>query len=327
MSVKYILGQAGAKMGLNPNAQSSRLVLLRFLNEAARELYNQSDMPGCLLEQVFKVNGDQTISCPEYVGRIRGLREFNSQIPWSLNQMRPRYNKFNWQDMWRNIRFKNRQALMTTVTNQSVGVLTVPVVESPPVVVTVSGPTPTASELSEDITMSAVTAQTVNNFLDYTSVKKDRVNNYDITLSDIDAKVLTVIPNNMLTASYQIIDISLCPWLPTGLAPQEHYVELLYKKTLPYLSNDADEFPAQGYDDVIVNKMMQLWFEEQGKPDVAIAYDTKATRTLARETEEQNRATEDVVSMVSNPHDTLLLKIRVARRRYYRGYFSRGYGY
>jgi hypothetical protein len=35
----------------------------------------KADLPGSILEQVFKINGDQTITMPWYVGPIRGLRE------------------------------------------------------------------------------------------------------------------------------------------------------------------------------------------------------------------------------------------------------------
>jgi len=328
MSVKYVLAQAGAKMGLNPSAQSQRNTLLRFLNEAAEELYDQSDMPGTIMEQVFRVNGDQTISCPWYVGRIRGVREVDSQIAWSINRMRPRYNQFNWPDSWRNLRLKNIQALMQTVTNQSQGVITVSVVENPPITVSVSGPTATASGVTEDVVMDAISKTTVNNYLDYTAIRKDRVNGCDVTLSDLDGKLLTVIPNNMLEAQYQILDVSVCPWLAQSTSSLEHYVEILFKKTLPKLVNDADEFIAgQNYDNILVNKILQLWNEEQAKPDIAAAYDSKATRSLARKDQDQNKSTEDVVATVANPHDVLLPRVRAGRRRYYRGYGSRGYGY
>lgn len=328
MPVSYILAQAGAKMGLNPSAQSQRNVLLRFLNEAAMELYDQSDPPGCLMEQVFRVNGDQTISCPAYVGKIRAVREVDSQISWSLNRMRPRYNQFNWPDSWRNLRLKNIQALMATVTNTSVGVITVPAVENPSIIVSVSGPTTNASMSTENIVMSSTSVQTANNYLDYTSVKKNVVNAYDVTLSDIDGKILTIIPNNCLAAQYQIIDVSVCPWLAQVTSSLEHYVEILFKRALPRLSNDNDEFPAgQEYDNIIVNKILQLWFEEQGKPDIAMGYDTKATRSLARKDQDQNKSTEDCISTVANPHDVLLPRVRQGRRKYYRGYGSRGYGY
>lgn len=340
MSVGYCLRQAGVKMGLNPNAQASRLTLLRFLNEAAIELYDQSDMPGSLMEQVFKVNGDQTISCPWYVGKIRGAREVDSHVAWSINQLRPRYNQFNWPDMWRNLRLKNTQALMVSVTNESKGVISVPTIEDPAIIVSVNGPTPSSSESAESITMDssctpvtdssgiiAYTKTTQNSYLDFTSVKKNTVNDYDVTLKDVDGKVLTVIPNNQLEARYQIIDVSQCPWLAISTSTLDHYMEILFKRRLPQFYNDTDEFPAQDYDNIIVNKMIQLWYEEQGKTDLALAYDTKATRSLARKTEDQNRATEDVVATVANPHDVILPRIRQGRRKYYRGYGSRGYGY
>lgn len=328
MSVKYILSQVGSKISLNPNATNQRPTLLRFLNEAARELYSQSDPDGSLQEQAFKVNGDQTISCPSYVGPIRGVREIDSQISWSINKMRPRYNQFNWPDSWRNLRLLNIRALMQTVTNASVGVLTVPGVENPPVVVIVSGPTVNSTIASETITMTQTSMETINSFTDYTSVKKLCVNQYDVTLSDVDGKLLTVIPNNQLSAQYQVLDVSICPWLAVSTNTLEHYVEILYKLAITQLYNDADEFIfGQKYDDVLVNKCLQLYYEEQSKPDLALAFDTKATRTLARLHEDQNRATEDMIAVVAHPHDVLLPRVRAGRKKYYRGYGSRGYGY
>lgn len=317
MSVQLILNLAGAKMGLNPSLASQRAVLLRFLNEAAEELYDQSDPIGSLAEQVFKVNGDQTISCPWYVGKIRAVREADTHLIWSVNKMRPHYNQFSWKDMWRNLRLRNTQALMCTVTNQSIGIISVPFVENPPIQVTVSGPTASASNASETITMTALSLNTTNDFLDYTSVKKDRVNNCDVTLSDVDGKTLTIIPNNQLEALYQIIDVSTCPWLSQSSSTLDHYLEILFKKTLPILTNDTDEYPVPKHDYILVNKIMQLWQEEQGKPDLAMAYDTKATRGLARKMEDQEKPTQDEVSLVSNPHDTLLPRIGRGYRRYF----------
>lgn len=320
MPVGYIIGQFNKKTG-----NTKRDVALRFLNEAAAELYIAADLKGSLMEQVFKVNGDQTITMPFYVGPVRGIREYASMQVWHINQMRPRYNQFNWPDMWRNWRLKNEQCLQTSVTNQSFGVLTVKQVENPPVQVTLSGPTPDSSLINEVVIMDAVSKTSTNIFLDYTAVKKDRPNNYDITLSDVDGKVLTVIPNNVKEAQYQILDISSCPWLPQNTSKLDNYVEVLYKRKLPYLSDDGDEFPAFNYDNVIVNKMMQLANEEQNKADIAVAYATKANQTAAHVFEDQNRATEDMIALVANPHDTLLKRIGTGLRRRYSLYAGRKY--
>lgn len=315
MSLKYILQQAGSKMGLDPATANERSKLLRFANEGARELYVEADLQNSIMEMVFRVNGDQTISLPNYVDKLRGIRELNSQSAWSLNQLRPRYNQFNWKDMWKNWRLKGKQALQNSLINQSVGVITVAAVETPPIIVTVSGPTINSTLIHESITMDAVSKQTTNAFLDYSAVKKDRVSTYDVTLSDIDGNVLTVISNNELTALYQIVDVSLAPWLMSTSDPFSNYMEVLFKAKLNYLSDDSDEFCLGEYDDTVVNKMMQLWKEEQDKTEAAQLYDAKATRSAARINEDQDRATEDVVGLVANPHDTIHRRVGSGNRR------------
>lgn len=313
MSVSYILQVAGGKFGLNPADPGQRSVLLRFLNEAAIEFYAQADVAGTLVEQVFKVNGDQTISLPYYVGELRAVREFNSYIPWHINQLRPRYNINNWQEIWRNWRIKGLQALQTTVHNQAQLIIVVPAVETPPITVSIAGPTLTASSAVEDIVMDAVSKTSVNSYTDVTLIRKDRINNFDVAVTSIDNEQISTIPNNMLEASYLIIDVSTLPWSTQSNSKQQHYVEVLYKKVLPWLYRDNDEYPAKGYDFAIVNKMMQLWKEEQDKGEAAALYDAKATRSAARVHEDQNRATEDVISFQVNGYDTLLARLRTNR--------------
>lgn len=322
MPLKFVLQVAGVKMGLNPEQPSERSVLLRFANEAAEELYDSFDPPGSLLEDTWKVNGDQTITMPYWVGEIRGVRESASWATWHVNQLRPRYNQFNWGDCWRNIRIKNTQCLAATVTNSSVGVLTVKAVENPPVVVTVSGKTDDSAESNETVVMDATTKNTVNQYSDYNLIAKDRVNLYDVTLSDVDGKFLSMIPNIMLEAVYQIYDVSACPWLQRSTSPVDNYLEILFKKTLPWYQNDSDTFPAQKYDNIWVNKILQLWAEEQGKMQDALAWDAKATRSAARKKENRNETTEEVASVTANKHDTLLPRVRGGRYRYWRGWYS-----
>jgi len=72
---------------------------------------------------------------------------------------------------------------------------------------------------------------------------------------------------------------------------------------------------------VWVNKILQLWEEEQGNAAAALAFDSKATRSAARKKENRNASAEDKVSVVANPHDSLLPRVRVGlgRHRHYRG--------
>lgn len=322
MGVQYILKQVGNKMGLNPAVADQRSVMLRFVNEAVRELYEQSDMVGSLTEQCFKVNGDQTIALPSYVGKLRAVREVNSQIPWSINQMRPRYNVSNWPDMWRNFRLKNLQTLERAITNEGPVTIVCDAIESTPAVVTIAGSTLAAERIVETVTMDETEKTTTNAFTNITLFRKNVQTSCNYGMLDMDRNVLSVIANNRLQATYQIVDISQLPWLNQNQGPQDHFVEILYKEVLPYLQDDGDEFPAIGFDDVIVNKCLQLWCEEEGKGEEAALYDAKATRTLARIQEDQNRSTQDCVALVANPHDSLLLKVRHGDRWRYRGYIG-----
>lgn len=320
MAVKHILALAAPKMGLNPSDAGQRAVLLRFLNEAAYDLYMQADVAGSLMEQVFKVNGDQTISLPAYVGELRAIREYSSMIPWSINQMRPRYNQSNWNDFWRNFRLKGRMPLMASIKNESVMAIVVPVVDTEELTITITGQTETASQTSETVTVTGLTTYTTKQFIDVVGVSKSRVTDYDVTINDIDGNLLTVIPNTELQAWYQIVDVSTMPWLPQSTSTLDHYVEILYKKALPYLSDDNDEYPAQGFDPIVSNKMLQIWAQEEGNAELALNFDALTTRALARKTEEMNRATEDTIPLVVNPHDTLNPRIRPRRPGRYGGY-------
>ena len=313
MSLQYILQQVGYKMGLNPSDSNQRAVILRFVNEATVELYQQSDMAGCLEEQYFCVNANQTISLPDYVGQIRAMREADSHIAIKLSQMRPRYNQFNWEGEWRNWRMKGFQPLQTSLTNQSSLVLTVAVVENPPVVVNISGSSADSSNISETVSMDALTKNTVNQYNDVRSFTKTTVNQYNVTLSDIDGNAISYIANDKLKALFQIVDISTSPWYPSTTSTTLGWVEVLYKKALTWMSNDNDEFPVTGYDNIIVNKVLQLWSEEKGDIQAAMAYMQKATISLAQIHEDANRGTEDVVSMCSHPHDDMHYRVGFGR--------------
>lgn len=309
MALLYILNQLGAKMGLDPAEVSQRATLLRFINEAANELYDLNDADGILREQLFQVNGDLSIALPSNVGPLRAMREYSTHVAWHLYNMRPRYNQFNWKDRWRGWRLKGTSPLIAGITNEAPLTLTVPVVENPPVIVSLTGVTATASGISEQVTMDNVTKMGTLVFTEVKNIKKDRVNGCDITITDADSKVMSVVPNNMLQVRYRIVDVSLYPFASTA-SMNDHYMEVLYKEALPWLENDDDEFPAEGYDNIIVNKALQLWSEEQGKVEAALGYDAKASRSLAMKQEDANRGAEQEVALVENPHDTLLPRNR-----------------
>lgn len=313
MAVKYILEQIGYKVGLNPADTGQRAVLLRFVNTAAKELYHISDMAGVYEEQYFKVNSNQTIALPDYVGQVRAMRRAYDHIALTLSQMRPRYNQFNWESEWRNWRLKGLQTLQTGLTNQSQLVLSVAAIEDIPIVANIAGPIIGSSRVSETIAMLALSVNTTHEYLDVASFSKTSTSMYDLILSDIDGNQISYIPANCLKAQFQIIDISTAPWVQPNPSPQVGWVEVLYKKALPHLFNDQDEFPAIGYDEVIITKCLQLWAEEQKDIQSSVAYYQKAQQMLAQIHEDVNRGTDDCVSIVENGHDKFSHRIGFGR--------------
>jgi hypothetical protein len=326
MALKYILSQAGNKLGLSSSEPDQRTTLVRYANEAAKAVYDENDAVGSVMEMVFKINGDQTITMPYYVGPIRGLRECASMQVWHINKMRPRYNQYNWQDMWRNVRLRNKQALQKTLTNQGILRVVVPIIEDSPVSVTIVGPNDLASNYTETLLMDSESIalpngggfykETTNPFNDVSYLAKDKINDYDVILQDPDEVEISRIPNCRLEAEYQVYDISMAPWLSQTVSNVDNYVEVIYKQALSWLYKDTDLFPASSdYDDIIVDKMIQIYKEEQEKVDVAVAYDGKVTRALVRKEQMQNGATEDCIAFVGNPHDTINRRIGSSLRR------------
>jgi tetratricopeptide (TPR) repeat protein len=305
MSLYYVLDQLGKKMGLNPSDSTQRAILLDKVRTAAKELYDTSDMAGSLEEELFKVNGNQTIAFPAYMGDIRAMREGFDRTAIKLSQMRPRYNQFNWEDGWRNWRQKGLHALQTSLRNQSQLTLTVQEVENPPVTVYVSGPIVGASMASEAVVMSQTSVQTVNAYLDIAALTKQCTNSWDISINDADGNQISYIPCNQIRALFQIMDISDAPWFIPNTNALFGWVEVLYKKALIWLTNDSDEFPAPGYDDVIVYKCLQSYYEDQNNPQAAIAYYQKAMTVLAQIHENANRGTDDVASLCEHGHDRM----------------------
>jgi len=305
MALSYIISQVARKMGQNPSDSTQRAVLLQFINSAAKELYHMSDMAGCYMEQCFKINANQTIALPDYVGQVRAMREQYSRTAIQLSQQRPRYNQDNWPQEFRNWRIKGLQTLQTSLSNQSQVVISVAAVENPPVVINIAGPSDVSAMQNEAIVMSTTSVTSVNSYNDITLFSKTTSNKYNVIMSDIDGNQISYIACDKLKAQFQIVDISGMPWFPPNINPLLGWVEVLFKAALPYLSNDTDEFPAIGYDDVIVTKTLQLWYEEQNQSETATGYYQKARQMLAQIHEDANRGTDDCASLCEHGHDMM----------------------
>jgi hypothetical protein len=117
--------------------------------------------------------------------------------------------------------------------------------------------------------------------------------------------VYAEVPSNRTESRYLIVDVSEFPFSSSAEQDDSNTLQILYKKALPRLQNDTDEFPAPGYDNIIVSKCMELFLEEQGKIEEAILHDKKASRSLARRQADLERGQEQKVVFKRHNHDKL----------------------
>ena len=330
MSVEYILDRFGKKVGMLPSDSNQRSLLLDYLNEAAQELYEQSDMPGCLEEAEFYVQGDKTIAMPADVYAIRGIREKSGDNDiWDAEPMTARYRENGWETDHNKFRIKGYSALQrslpTSITEAAnsidklivrwYGITAATDTFSIVVTTTISaGYTLTVGNVAVTNNPSSSNQVTLSNltvpFTGVTSFVRDskpsstqgKVQLIDYADNSI---VYAEIPSNAMESRYLIVDVSEFPFSSTASQDDAHTLQVLYKKKLPRLQNDMDEFPAPGYDNILVSKCMELFLEEQGKMEEAILHDRKASRSLARRQADLERGQEQQVIFKRHNHDKL----------------------
>jgi hypothetical protein len=308
MSVEYILDRAGKKLGVNPSDNHQRSIMLDYLNEGAQELYEESDMVGSLVEDSFYVQGNKTIALPSNVSSIRAVREKESKYPWSLSNLTERYAYNTLEQDDRTWRIKGYEPFKVTPTSFS-GMKAVVTAAMSTITITVVGSAAGISRTFEDVTLSSTSNTFSTTFTSIESIIKSDVCTYDISIKQSDDTVVAVIPNNEKESQYLIVDVSEFPWESTAAQDDNHTLEVVYKKKLPYLSKDSDEFPADGYDNIIVNKVMQLFMEEQGKIEEAMLYDKKASRSMGRRNSDLQRGQRQKVRFDKHPHDKLTVSL------------------
>jgi hypothetical protein len=278
--------------------------MLDYLNEGAQELYEESDMVGSLVEDSFYVQGNKTIALPSNVSSVRAIREKESQYPWNLSNLVERYARNNIEQDDRTWRIKGYEPFKVTPTSFA-SMKATATQSMTDISLTVVGTRSDASRFVETVDMDATSNTFSTTFTAIESIIKSDVCTYDISIKQSDDTVVAVIPNNEKESSYLIVDVSEYPWESDAAQDDTHTLEVLYKKKLPYLSKDSDEFPADGYDNILVNKVMQLFMEEQGKIEEAMLYDKKASRSMGRRNADLERGQLQKVKFDKHPHDKL----------------------
>lgn len=306
MALKTILERFCRKTGVASSDTAERAVAIQFINEACAELWTATDLAGCLRECVLQVNGNYEIALPAFIGKVRAVREFDSKYPWTIQDVRPRYHTYSWVHEWTGWRDKGKRALCKDITSITPLHFSVNTVEVPAISVYIVGKTADANSVAEELELSATTNETANQFEEIESITKLEKNTQDVTITDDDGNVLAVLYNNMLTTAYTVLDISDFPFTIPPQTAESLCMEVLFKPVLPRLYYDSDTFPVEGYDNIIVGKAMQLYYEEMpGSEERAQIWGQKAESIAARVHKDTLGGKTMRFEFQRHPHDNL----------------------
>ena len=302
MPLAYILRRVSSEAGYSNlvNNAAQHAVLIDRINEACDEIWDTCDLPGCLKEVTVKVPANKIIALPPFVGKPRAARETNyCNWKWPLRTLLPRYNDTNWSQRWNNFGMRGTGAIQRDVSNAAPPTLTIPVADS--TVIHITGATAESMQITEDITMDAVTKVGTKSFTQYHSISKDNVNNYDVTVKDADTNELAILYNCFYNTRYTLLDVSQYPSWSSDCVDGSRLMDILYKDLLKRLENDGDAFPVEGFDNILIDKTLQLIMEKRGKTEEAVATDAKIQRSLNKKINAEEIGTEANMQFEPNP--------------------------
>lgn len=277
MSLKTIRDSIAADTGYHPDTSAEDKALLnREINEVAFDVYNKNDLVGSLFELVAYYDIEsKLISLPWYVGDIRGGRYYDTPVQITLRDIRPRYSTQGFSMALRDFREVGLSTLWQQPTAWSALTFSYPEgeTEATSLTIAVIGETPVSSNTEEQLVIPAgsSSATTVNNFVGAPRIiEKKRTNSFDVSIKDIHANELAIIPNGELKSQYaiwQVMDDNI-----VGSLSPSNAIEILYKERYRKLVNDYDSILNDRYDDVIKWKFMEEYYSKQeGKELLAMA--------------------------------------------------------
>lgn len=299
MSLNNILLEFASNDGISLASPEQKDFLKFRINSAAQELYQENDLVGSLLEQVFDVNVESgmLLSFPTYVGKLRAIRPHKYPTgEGTLRDVRAHYVNVHWntKDCF-DYREITTSPLATDISNTAPLTVRFKQVLKAPVEVTIAGATEYSAHTSEVLKFVAgnTSKTTAQSYVSVSQISKSLITDYDAEVLDIDGGVLSVIPNDKFSVEYtvvQLLEVAGNLQVINSASDTFRYVDVLYKQPFRPFYKDSDEFICGS------------------KYDKAIYWKTKAQIAGARKGEEQNAggylsACANIVKQVFDDHD------------------------
>jgi hypothetical protein len=281
MGFLYILNKVAAECGFNIDNVKERTYLTNKINEAARAVYRKQDIPFQLKECFVRVTANYEMSLPPFVGELRAIRSGCQDWcteKWQLHTMFPKYNRQEWEHMWKGWRVKGTSPVAADFDNIAPVEIEVTTdilgFSDPDLVITIVGENSQSNNINESVTMTSRVMSATKSIQNFRRIYKNKKTDYNIIIKDSDGNEISMIYADQLDARFMIVDISKYPKNLVGCCscPDGSFImEVLFKPILPDMTLDSDSFPVDGYDEIIVLQTKQLLTDlEEGKEQRSI---------------------------------------------------------
>lgn len=221
------------------NDATKRSLVVSRVNEAAKRLYEQTDLVNSLDEAILNVSVETNlVSLPSYMDKVRMVRRAHSGQKVDLLDLPERYHTSGQTDSdVYNFKMCKPRALLRDIENAGRLTFSFPLDDT--ATITVTGKNNNSSRVTETFTLTT-DYETTNVFTDVFSIVKSAPSIFDISVDDINDNEIAVIANDSLSSNYQVLQV-FEPF--AHLTQNEFYaVEILYKLKFVPLVNDTDSF-------------------------------------------------------------------------------------
>lgn len=324
MPLKDIINLCAGPAGINLQDAEQKTLLIQKINDAAKELYDKTDLVGSLREQIFEIDPkEQQISLPWYVDKVRGIRQFDLRHKVELRDMRPRYFHGRWNEV-HNLSWRVKGIKPIGLSSDNFGPLKVkPLLpENEAFKVVITGSTDNSSKVVEELIFNPgdtekTTTTAFSEFPGIAGIYKDKRTKYDIAIFDSDDEQISEIANSELQARFTVVHVSEC----SGIGISNWCCEILYKLKLSPMENAYDDFPCEGYDDAIAWQVLANFYAtKEGQEFLAMGYANKSAALILEKDKNAVSGLETEMHFKPNRFLSAMESHTVSSRRTYGGY-------
>ena len=337
MSLQTMLIKLGEATGQQPTSADARAQLTRYINTAGREIWSARDLPTSTFEQFFTMptavvapdgTPDIQLTLPWYCEGIRAVRWADMGQKIRLQDTRPRYQAAPWRQPFLTWRIRASIPLHTAPSSAGALTFTLPTAQTVPVIITVTGPSTTASSAYEAVTIvaGALTATTTTQWdvSGPTAITKNATLTCDVGITDVDGNTVGLIPARQERAANILVQIA------DEYAPYQYIypntVEVLYKLPYQELAFDGDVFVNTAYEDALIWRARANWAALQSNEmavQSAALFAAKSDELIAQLAANQESSVEMNMNYAPNPYANLGPYMRWGRVRRGINYVSR----